>query len=69
MKTIYLLLLCALTMSACATPVPVAVTCPPPPPVPAVLTESPSTGPSLMQQYDLSIKRFRELLNKATRPE
>lgn len=58
-----------LSVSGCATTVPVPVSCPPPAPLPLALTESPSTGPSLMERYEASLRKLESLLQKATRPE
>src|SRR5687767_3584337 len=63
-----LLLGTMLLLASCATPVPVAVSCPPPPPPPEVLKESPSTGPSLSERYNILILEFRDSLQKAIRP-
>lgn len=60
-----LLLSCALMLTACAHDVPIAASCPPPPPVPTVLTEPPSTGPSLSERYEALMQAFRNSLTKA----
>ena len=68
LKSNVALTVCALITSACATPVPVAVSCPVPPPLPVVLSEPASTAPSLSQQYEFSIQKFRDSLSKAAKP-
>lgn len=55
-------------LSACAATSPAAVSCPAPPPAPAVLLEPPSTGPTLMQQFESSLQKFRDRLKKALTP-
>ena len=63
------LLVLGTLIAGCATPapVPLAVSCPPSPPVPQVLLSQPSTEPPLIEQYQISIEKFRKALQEAIR--
>ena len=69
MKGIRVLMLTfALLASGCASQqVPVAVSCPKPPAIPEVLSEPATTGPSLMERFEASLKQLKESLEKARR--
>ena len=68
MKLSVLLLATLLISSGCATTSPVAVSCPAPAPTPKILTESPSTGPSLTERFETLLEKLRKSLASAERP-
>ena len=60
-------ILLAFTMltASCSTPVPVAALCPKPPPAPQVLLTSPSTEPSLIEDWRLLMEFYKAALQKS----
>lgn len=57
---------CTLLMLGCATPaVPVAVSCPKPPEPPAILTESASPAPPLIEDWTRLLDSFEAALRRS----